>query len=85
MLIGHKKNLMVDVGESLTQKTRHYACCKKNKEKPPRRLDLTVPSHGSDPCDDRNPAKEKSNERPQLLRSEDFTKEIRIGKLIPGA
>jgi hypothetical protein len=22
----------------------------KNKEKPPRRLDLTVPSHGSDPC-----------------------------------
>jgi hypothetical protein len=27
-------------------KTRNCACCKK-KEKPPRRLDLTVPSHGS--------------------------------------
>jgi hypothetical protein len=32
----------------------------KNKENPPRRLDLTVPSHGSDDCDDRNPVKEKS-------------------------
>jgi hypothetical protein len=32
----------------------------KNKEKPPRRLDLTVPSHGSDECDDRHSGKEKT-------------------------
>jgi len=33
----------------------------KNRENPPRRLDLTVPSHGSDECDDRKQlaAKEK--------------------------
>jgi hypothetical protein len=34
---------------------------KKNKEKPPRRLDLTVPSHGRDECPDRGSLPRKEN------------------------
>src|SRR5260370_20351365 len=41
---------------------------KKNKEKPPRRLDLTVPSHGRDECHDRGSLPPKGEDTNDPLR-----------------